>query len=128
VRDAPVQIDGIIGLSRKYRKYGLEYSLIHNLYNQGVISQKIFSQKIDGEDAKFYIGVLPEEISKDMKKYKQNINLITNMKLGNTSQSIVPVPNFYLTRSSKEWTHSTQPTAVVRNTSEKQTSSPNLVI
>jgi hypothetical protein len=67
--DAAVEVDGIIGLSRKYAKYGKEYSLIQNLYDAGSISRRMFSQKISDSAAKFYIGEMPEEIEKDKKNY-----------------------------------------------------------
>jgi hypothetical protein len=68
--EAQLSLDGIIGMSRVYRKYSNDFSLIHYLYENGLISHKIFSQKItDNGEAKFYVGELPEEIQNDMNNY-----------------------------------------------------------
>jgi hypothetical protein len=66
--DAPVKVDGIIGLSRKYSKYDPSFSLIDYLYTNKVIKRKMFSQKIEDDDvdSRFTIGNLPKEIQDDI--------------------------------------------------------------
>jgi hypothetical protein len=70
--DAPVSVDGIIGLSRVYKKYDPSFSLIDSLFKSGMIKRKMFSQKIDEdnlENSKFSIGNLPKEISEDLSNF-----------------------------------------------------------
>lgn len=66
--EAPIKVDGIIGLSRKYTKYDPSFSLIDYLYTNKIIKRKIFSQKIEDEDvdSRFTIGNLPKEIQDDI--------------------------------------------------------------
>lgn len=80
--DAPVPVDGILGLSRKYVKYDYSYSLIDSLYKQGKIKKKMFSQKISEDDeSKFYLGEFAAEIAQNMNDYSFCQAINNNIKV-----------------------------------------------
>lgn len=74
--NAPVKVDGILGLARKYERYDSSFSMIESLYKSGAIKRKIFSQKLSA--LKFYVGNLPKEIAEDQLNFTK-CNIITNV-------------------------------------------------
>lgn len=78
VVEAPVTVDGIIGLSRSYKNhYDDDVSLLENLFKANSINKRIFSQKLSEGEPKFFIGDMPDEIKQDMDNYTK-CNAITD--------------------------------------------------
>jgi hypothetical protein len=71
--DIEIDYDGIIGLGRVYEdsvcECNSDYSILKNLYDQGVINKQIFSFKpVSDEKGKFYIGEYHSDFNKDYAK------------------------------------------------------------
>lgn len=69
--DAPVKVDGIVGLARSYSNYKPEFSIINSLHSSGAIKNRIFSQNViqeglDDKNSKIFIGDIPPEISSNI--------------------------------------------------------------
>jgi len=74
--DAPVKVDGILGLARKYSNYPEDFSFMDQLLKNKVINKKIFSQKIIEEN-----------------KIKIIKNFDNKIKTGEDELSIYPLKN-----------------------------------